>query len=77
MFAKLLQWIPLNLVSVLGIVQAVIKVLKEILTAIVNILFPVIPSEKFKAIVTVLRDIVNKADAAVESVKGFLLAKAL
>ena len=70
--SKLLKWLPLNLMSILGVVQAFIKLLKEILTAIVNILFPIIPSAKFKAIVTKVRDIVNKIDEIVENIKGFL-----
>ena len=74
MLAKLLAWLPLNLASILGIVQGVIKLLKEILTAIVNILFPLIPGEgKFEQIVTKIRDIVNVADGWVEKIKSFLL----
>lgn len=70
---KLLKWLPVNLAGVLGIIQAVIKVLKELLTVVVNILFPLIPSSKFQKIVTMVRDWVNKIDAWIESIKGFFL----
>ena len=74
MLAKLLAWLPLNLASVLGIVQAILKLLKEILTAIVNILFPIIPGDgKFEALVAKIRGWVNKLDDWAESVKSFLL----
>jgi hypothetical protein len=74
MFAKILAWIPLNLASVLGIVQGVIKLVKEILTAVINILFPLIPGEgNFEKIVIKVRDWVNTVDAWVEKLKGFFL----
>jgi len=73
MIKKLIQWLYVNIAGVLGVVQAVIKALKEILTVIVNILFPVIPSAKFKAIITAVRGIVNKLDEIVEKIKGFFL----
>lgn len=72
MIAKILTWLSLNLASVLGIVQGVIKVLKEILTAIINILFPIFPDEgKFERAVLFVRDLVNKVDAWVETIKSF------
>lgn len=70
---KLLKWIPVNIAGILGITQAILKVIKEILTVIVNILFPIIPSAKFKTVVTVIRGIVNKADGVVQKIKDFLL----
>lgn len=70
---KLLKWIPVNLAGLLGIVQAALKCLKEILTVIVNILFPIIPSKKFKDIVTAVRNIVNKLDEIVQKIKDFFL----
>lgn len=73
MIKKLIQWLYVNIAGVLGIVQAVIKALKEILTVIVNIVFPIIPSAKFKAIVMAIRGIVNKLDEIVEKIKGFFL----
>lgn len=71
---KLLKWLPVNLAGILGLIQAVIKVIKEILTIIVNILFPIIPGDgKFEETVLKVRELVNKIDKWVESIKGFFL----
>ena len=60
MFTKLLQWLPALVSPLLGILEAVLKFVKEVLTLVVTVLFPIIPNEKFKAIVTVVREWVNK-----------------
>lgn len=70
---KLLLWVPKNLVAVLGILQVGIKLVKEILTLIVDLLYPVIPSEKFEDIVDMIREKVNMVDEWVERIKDFLL----
>jgi hypothetical protein len=70
---KLLQWIPLNAVSVLGVAQGVMKVLKEVLTAVVNVLFPLIPNAKFQDVVNKVRGFCNVADGWIEEAKSFLL----
>jgi hypothetical protein len=58
---KLLNWIPAIVAPLLGILEAVLKFLKEVLTLIVTILFPIIPNAGFKALVTKIRAIVDKA----------------
>ena len=73
MIAKLLGWSKLNLASILGILKAVVKLLKEVLTAVVNILFPIIPSEKFKSLVLKVRAVVEKADEWLNSIQAKLL----
>lgn len=70
---KLLSWVSVNLVSVLAIVQVIVKFVKEVLTAIVNILFPIIPSASFKGVVQAVRGIVNKVDEVLEKIKEQLL----
>jgi len=73
-FKKLIRtWIPLNIASILGIAQAIVKFLKEVLTACVNLLFPIIPSSKFKDTVEALRAFINKLDAVLENIKEALL----
>ena len=71
---KLLLWLPKNLASILGIIQAVLKLIKEILTAVVNILYPLIPSAKFQKVVDAVRGFVNIADSWAEKLKKLLLA---
>uniref|UniRef100_A0A6H1ZF47 Uncharacterized protein n=1 Tax=viral metagenome TaxID=1070528 RepID=A0A6H1ZF47_9ZZZZ len=73
---KIISWLALNLVSVLGIIQAVIKLVKEICTAVVNLLFPLFPDNgKFEKAVLKVRAIVEIADTWVEKIKQFLLPK--
>lgn len=60
MVKKIIQWIVSFVPTILGIVEAGLKLLKEVLTLVVDILFPVIPIEKFKVIVTSIRATVDK-----------------
>jgi hypothetical protein len=73
MLNKILQWIAVNGLSILGIVQVAIKFVKEVLTLVVNLLFPIIPDGKFEDIILKVRAIVEKADSFVEKIKGWLL----
>lgn len=70
---KVIQWIALNGLSILGMFQVVIKFAKELLTLVVNILFPIIPDGKFEQIVLKVRSLVEKLDALVEKLKTMLL----
>jgi len=58
---KLLSWLPAIVVPLLGILEAALKFLKELLTLVVTLLFPIIPNEGFKKVVTLIRGIVDKA----------------
>lgn len=71
--AKILKWLPVNLGGVIGVLQAIVKLLKEILTLIVDILFPIIPNAKFKVAIEALRKAINAIDAILEKIKGFFL----
>jgi phage-related protein len=70
---KIWTWILANGASVLGIIQAVIKAVKEILTAVVNLLSIFIPSDKIEKIVMAVRNILNKIDEWIEIIKEKLL----
>ena len=70
---KVLRWVPVNLAGILGIVQAFIKFFKEVLTACVNILFPVLPDGVWETVVLKARAFVEKADVFVQKVKEWLL----
>lgn len=70
---KIWTWILANGASVLGIIQAVIKAVKEILTAVVNLLSIFIPSDKIEQIVMTVRNILNKIDEWIEIIKEKLL----
>jgi hypothetical protein len=71
---NLIKWVPVNLAGIFGIVQAVVKLVKEVLTVVVNILFPLFPDEgKFEKFITKMRSIVNVVDSWIETIKGYLL----
>ena len=71
---KIITWIGLTIASILGITQAVVKFIKEVLTAVVNILFPLFPDGgKFETVVTAVRAFVEKADTWIENIKKVLI----
>jgi len=70
---KLAGYIPVNIAGILGIVQALVKFTKEVLTAAVNILFPVFPNAVFHKTVDVLRTVLNNVDNGIQVVKDWLL----
>jgi hypothetical protein len=71
--AKLLTWLAVNGASVLGIVQAVLKFSKELVTALINLLSIVAPAHKAQALVLKARDIIEKIDSVVEAYKKYLI----
>ena len=75
MIQKIWDWIKVNGASVLGIAQAVIKALKEVLTAIVNLIsifLPTIGTEKF---VLSMRSVLETIDGWIEKLKPYLIPK--
>ena len=73
MLNKLLSYLPKNIGAIIGIVQALIKLGKEICTLLLDILYPVIPNASFKGIVEKVRGIFNTVDEWLEKIKVFLL----
>jgi hypothetical protein len=63
MIAKIVTFIKTRLLvflpTLLGIVETAIKFLKEALTLVVDILYPIIPNAAFKVVVTKIRNIVD------------------
>lgn len=58
---KFVKWLVAILATSIGLIEAILKFVKEALTLAVDILFPVIPFEGFKNTVTWIRSIVNMA----------------
>ena len=73
MFTKIWTWIKLNGASVLGIAQAVIKALKEVVTAIVNLLSIFLPAISAQKIVVWIRNALNTLDEWIEKIKPYLI----
>ena len=74
---KIIQWIMVFIAGNLGIVQAAIKFVKEVLTLIIDILFPIIPIAKFQAVVLAIRNGINAVDGWLEQLKAWLIPKAV
>ncbi len=70
---KIIQWLIAFVPTLIGIIQAGIKFIKEILTLITDILFPIIPIAKFKTFVTWLRATVDKIDIGFQKIKDAIL----
>jgi len=70
---KILTWIKVNGATVLGVTQAAIKVLKELLTGVVNLVSLVLPKATSSKLVEQVRGILNTIDELVEKIKSYLL----
>ena len=68
----MIQWIKNNLAGIIGMVQAVLKCIKEIATALIN-LFSFLNLQQAQIIVNKVRDIVNKIDEFIENWKSKLI----
>lgn len=73
MITKLVTWIRVNCASVLGIIQAIIKSFKEVLTAIFNLISLVAPASTIQSFITDIREALNAVDTFVETYKLKLL----
>ena len=75
MITKLLTWLKVNLASVLATVQTALKAVKEVLTAIVNVISIIMPATAAQKLVLTIRDAVNMVDDWIEKMKVVLLPK--
>lgn len=71
---KIITWIGLNGASVLGMIQALLKCLKEVITAVINLLSLLAPTSKAKEFVLTVRAWIEKIDAVVEKIKVNLIS---
>lgn len=72
-FLKIWTWIKANLASVLGAIQALIKAIKEVLTAIVNLISIIMPASSAEKIVLKIRAILEAIDGWIEKIKAYLI----
>lgn len=73
MFEKLKRWIPTNITAILGIVQTVIKFIKEVCTLLIDLICPIIPGDADKVMVEKVRGLCNTVDGWIEKIKQWLL----
>ena len=62
-----------NGATLLGVLQAIIKAIKELLTGVVNLLSLFMPADAAEAAVKTVRGWMNWVDDILESIKGFLI----
>ena len=74
--SKIISWILVNGATLLGVLQAIVKAIKELLTGVVNLLSLFMSQDKAAAIVAAVRNIMNAVDDIIEKVKGYLLPHA-
>lgn len=67
------KWIQANLATIIGIVQGILKLIKELLTGIVNLFSIIIPTPVWVQTVKAVRDFVNSIDSLIEKIKAALL----
>ncbi len=74
-FIKVITWVMANGATLLGLIQAIVKAVKELLTGIVNLISLILPQSTADDAVAKVRDFMNKIDDVIETVKGYLIKK--
>lgn len=72
-FQKFITWGKMVLAACIGLIQAGLKVIKEGLTGLIDLLSIVIPVEKAQEIIEKIREIINSIDISLEGFKAKLL----
>jgi hypothetical protein len=70
---KIIAWIKANGASIIGCLQALIKAVKELLTAVLNLLSIFFPAAAIQRVIEAVRDFLNKIDGWLELAKPYLL----
>ena len=71
--SKIIQWIMANWATLLGVLQAIIKAIKELLTGIVNLLSLFMPVAVAENMVKTVRSAMNAIDTVIENLKKCLI----
>ena len=70
---KIINWIKMNGAALLGCLQAIIKAVKELLTAVVDLISLFIPVAVAQAIINKIRAVLESVDGVIEIAKVWLL----
>lgn len=71
--AKVFSWVLLNGATLIGVLQSIVKAIKELVTGVVNLLSLFLSKEAADLMVTQVRWALNKVDAVLESIKGYFI----
>jgi len=69
MLGKIGSWLALNGIATLGIIQGILKLLKELLTAILDLVSLFLPQSAIQKIVDKVRGVINAIDRIIETIK--------
>ena len=70
---KIITWVLANGATLLGLVQAIIKAIKELLTGVVNLISLILPQSTANKAVEAVRGIMNKIDDGIEYIKKYFV----
>jgi len=70
---KVITWIMANGATLLGLLQAIVKAVKELLTGVVNLISLFMPQETANKAVEAVRGVLNAIDDVIEKIKGYLI----
>ena len=70
---KIISWVMVNGATFLGLLQSIVKIVKELLTGVVNLLSLFLTQEQAEKVVKAVRSAVNVVDDVLEKIKGLLI----
>lgn len=70
---KLILWLGANGASIIAALQVVLKAVKEVLTAAINLISLILPVATAQKIIDFLRMLINMIDKGLEFIKKWLL----
>lgn len=71
--AKVFTWVLANGATLIGVLQALVKAVKELVTGVVNLLSLFMTKEAADVSVATVRKALNFVDNLLENIKGYLI----
>jgi phage-related protein len=73
LITKIVTWVLANGATLLGILQSLVKAVKELLTGVINLISLILSKEIAASWVDAVRNALNAIDEVIEKLKGYLL----
>lgn len=70
---KILTWVMLNGATLIGVLQSIVKAIKELATGVVNLMSLFMTKEAAEVSVTTVRNVLNKVDSILENIKVYFI----